>query len=157
MTIPNLEFVGFVPFAEIGSHFDAARVFVNTSDYEGFPNTFLQSWARGIPTVSFVDTGSRLDGRKVVNVATDLDDMAAYVQKLMQDDEYWNGIGRRARACYERFHTPNAALDAYERLFYKAVERDAGCESAESRVGNWCETNVETDMGRMRTANRWFR
>jgi glycosyltransferase involved in cell wall biosynthesis len=117
MAIPNLEFVGFVPYAEIGTHFNAARVFVNTSDYEGFPNTFLQSWARGIPTVSFVDTGSKLHGHNVVNVAADLDDMTACVQKLMEDDEYWHGAGHRVRACYESFHTPNAALDAYERLF----------------------------------------
>jgi glycosyltransferase involved in cell wall biosynthesis len=115
--IPNLDFVGFVPYADIDAQFNAARVFVNTSDHEGFPNTFLQSWSRGIPTVSFVDTGSKLNGKPVVNVAAGLDDMATQVDQLMQDDEHWSETSRRVRACYERSHTPDAAVDAYERLF----------------------------------------
>lgn len=117
--MPNLEFVGFVPFGQIDAHFNAARVFVNTSDYEGFPNTFLQSWSRGIPTVSFCDTGSTVNGEPVVTVASDLPVMTELVERLMQDDNYWNAIGRRARDCYDNFHTPDAAMAIYERLFMK--------------------------------------
>ncbi len=116
-TIPNLEFVGFVPFAEIDQHFNAARVFVNTSDYEGFPNTFLQSWSRGIPTVSFFDTGSALHGERVVNVAEGLDGMTRLVERLVQDDAHWSEMGLLVRDYYEKFHTPDAAIDVYERLF----------------------------------------
>ena len=115
--LPNLEFVGFVPFGEIDAHFNAARVFVNTSDYEGFPNTFLQSWSRWIPTVSFFNTGSTLNGKPVVNVAANMDEMAGAVGRLMQDDILWYETGRRVRECYETFHTPDAALNAYERVF----------------------------------------
>jgi glycosyltransferase involved in cell wall biosynthesis len=123
--IPNLEFVGFVPFADIDAQFNSARVFVNTSDYEGFPNTFLQSWSRAIPTVSFCNTGSTMNGEPVVNVATDLDEMTTMVEKLMQDDRHWSATGRRARRCYEQCHTPDAAMNVYERLVatqWKAME-----------------------------------
>jgi glycosyltransferase involved in cell wall biosynthesis len=115
--IPNLEFIGFVPFSEIGRQFNAARVFVNTSDSEGFPNTFLQAWSRGIPTVSFWGSGSSLQGEQVVNVAGNLEDMAAVVGRLMQDNRYWKEKGERARAYYEQFHTPKAVVDAYDQLF----------------------------------------
>jgi glycosyltransferase involved in cell wall biosynthesis len=115
--MPNVEFVGFVPFAEIDPHFNAARVFVNTSDYEGFPNTFLQAWSRGIPTVSFHNTGSTVDGETVINVASDLDEMASLIARLTEDDGYWAKAGDRVRRCYETFHTPEAAIDAYARVF----------------------------------------
>jgi glycosyltransferase involved in cell wall biosynthesis len=118
-SIPNLEFIGFVPFSEVHTHFNGARVLVNTSDYEGFPNTFLQSWSRGIPTVSFRDTGSIVDDVKVVNVANDLDQMTSLVSRLMTDDNYWREAGMVVRTCYERSHTPDAAVDIYERLFAK--------------------------------------
>jgi glycosyltransferase involved in cell wall biosynthesis len=122
--ISNLEFVGFVPFADIDAHFNAARVFVNTSDHEGFPNTFLQSWSRGIPTVSFCDTGSELNGERVVNVARDLEEMRELVERLMHDDSTWLRTGRRVRECYERYHTPDVAIAMYEEVFtqhWKAI------------------------------------
>jgi glycosyltransferase involved in cell wall biosynthesis len=41
--LPNLRFVESVPYHEIQSHYDAARVFVNTSEWEGWPNSFIQA------------------------------------------------------------------------------------------------------------------
>lgn len=41
--IPNLEFIEKVPYHEVQAHYDAAEVFVNTSTFEGFPNSFIQA------------------------------------------------------------------------------------------------------------------
>jgi glycosyltransferase involved in cell wall biosynthesis len=41
--IPNLSLIESVPYHEIQSRYDAANVFVNTSEWEGWPNSFIQS------------------------------------------------------------------------------------------------------------------
>jgi len=48
----NLEFLPRVPFHEIGDYFRRAKVLVNTSDAEGFPNTFIQACIHGTPILS---------------------------------------------------------------------------------------------------------
>jgi glycosyltransferase involved in cell wall biosynthesis len=50
--IPNLIFVEFVPFNKIDNYFRKAKILVNTSIQEGFPNTFLQSAKNKTPILS---------------------------------------------------------------------------------------------------------
>ena len=41
--LPNIKFVGFIPRNEISSFLGDAYLLLNTSFYEGFSNTFLES------------------------------------------------------------------------------------------------------------------
>lgn len=50
--LPNLTYKGQVPFSEIQANYNRARLFVNTSEYEGFPNAFIQACLGGTPIVS---------------------------------------------------------------------------------------------------------
>lgn len=49
---PNLRIAEHLPPQEIWGYLHRARVLVNTSKFEGFPNTFLQSAVMGVPIVS---------------------------------------------------------------------------------------------------------
>ncbi len=51
--LANLRFVDYVPFAEVQSYYDRAKLFVNTSEYEGFPNAFVQACLGKTPILSF--------------------------------------------------------------------------------------------------------
>src|SRR6185369_5794293 len=53
--LPNVTMLGAVRYSDTGALFDRAKLFLNTSSIEGFPNTFLQSWIRAVPVVSFFD------------------------------------------------------------------------------------------------------
>lgn len=117
--LPNMTVHGFTPFEQAERLFDGARVVVNTSDYEGFPNTFLQAWARGIPTVAFVDTGSRHHGEPVYEAARDADHAAAILARLMEDDAEWTRCSRRVAEHFRERHSMDAAL----RIFEGEIER----------------------------------
>ena len=121
--LPNVEVMGFVPFVEAERHFDGARVVVNTSLYEGFPNTFLQAWSRGIPTVGFVDTGSRRDGWPAYDIVEDASQAAWRIDRLMGDDGTWRAASRNALAHFRESHSIDAVLDLYEREIAAAAHR----------------------------------
>ena len=113
--LPNVQVNKFVPFHEAERIFDGARVVLNTSTYEGFPNTFLQAWARGIPTVSFVDTGSRHGGQPVYQVARDIEHGTQQVDTFMRDDVAWEAASRRVLEHFGERHSVDSVVDAFER------------------------------------------
>ncbi len=113
--LPNVEFAGFVPYAGVEAYFNRARVFVNTSRFEGFPNTFLQAWARGVPTVSFVDTGSRRGLDPVYAVVRDVCGAVREISRLMLDDDHWRAASARCRAHYWNYHSMSSVTERYTR------------------------------------------
>ena len=115
--VPNIEYKGFLPFEEADRWFSGARVVLNTSKYEGFPNTFLQAWSRGVPTVAFVDTGSRRDGQPAYDIAAGVDDAAERVERLMSDDLAWEKASQRVLAHHREHHSADAVTGQYEREF----------------------------------------
>lgn len=50
--IKNLEIKEKAPFNEMDDYFAKAKVFINTSLWEGFPNTFAQATKNGTPIIS---------------------------------------------------------------------------------------------------------
>jgi len=110
-TLPNVEFTGFLPLPEVEPRFDAARLFVNTSDYEGLPNTFLQAWARGVPTLGTVDAGTSAHRR-----FGDVEAGAREIEALLGDPQRWADASGRCREHFERNHSGGETLARYGRL-----------------------------------------
>ncbi|MFO1207014.1 MAG: glycosyltransferase family 4 protein [Burkholderiales bacterium] len=120
----NLEIVGFVPHADIERHFDGASVLVNTSPAEGFPNTFLQAWSRGMPTLSFFDAEASHEGQAVGLRAADLPSMAAGLRKLLQSPgSEWDEQGARCRRYLAANHRVEVVVSAYEALFARRRDK----------------------------------
>ena len=114
--VPNLAFVGYVPFHNVGTHFDNSSLFINTSAAEGFPNTFLQAWIRGVPTVSFVRPEVAV-GQTGTIVCSDLDEMALRVGELTGDGAAWAAASAACKDHFGKVHGIEAALQAYRDLF----------------------------------------
>lgn len=117
--LPNLRYDGFLPYESADEKFLQAKLFLNTSDREGFPNTFLQAWARGVPTLSFVDVGARMDGQDVGVVCTDEAAMEAAVLRLMEEPEGYAAAAERARNYFHANHTVRSCVDKYESIWQR--------------------------------------
>jgi glycosyltransferase involved in cell wall biosynthesis len=106
---------GFLPLAETERCFNRARVFLNTSEYEGFPNTFLQAWSRAIPSVGFIDTGSRYRGEPVYDSVDEVSQATWKLDRLMRDDAHWQQMAQRCQSFFRGTHSVDAIIDRYER------------------------------------------
>jgi glycosyltransferase involved in cell wall biosynthesis len=96
-TLANVKFYGPVPYHDVSDFYARARVFVNTSDIEGVPNSYLQAWAHGTPVVAFLDPNGVIATSHLGAVATDLQEMQAHVRALATDDELWRAASVRSQ------------------------------------------------------------
>jgi len=95
---PNLEYRGAVSQAAVNSLLEHSDLLVNTSDYEGFSNTFIQAWMRRVPVVSLrVDPDKLLSRGGLGAVTGDEDTLYARVAGLLGDPDRCAAIGARAR------------------------------------------------------------
>src|SRR3989344_1152254 len=81
--IPNLCILDYVPYGDIGSYYAEARVFVNTSTYEGFPNSYGDAVVHGTPIVSMnVDPDGLFARYGHGFLVPDLEGMCSKVEEL---------------------------------------------------------------------------
>jgi glycosyltransferase involved in cell wall biosynthesis len=97
-TLPNVRFHGFVPYHETAPFYERARLFVSTSEMEGFPNTFLQAWARGTPVVSYFDPDRLISRNGLGEAVTTPEQMQAAITRLLTDDGAWQAASNRCLA-----------------------------------------------------------
>jgi glycosyltransferase involved in cell wall biosynthesis len=114
--LPNVKMHGAVRYADSGTLFDRAKIFLNTSSIEGFPNTFLQAWIRGVPVVSFFDPDSLVQRLQLGHIANSVDEMREAISSLLEDDGERQLTGRRARDFATREYTTGVAARYLELL-----------------------------------------
>ena len=124
--LPNVRMPGPVKYTDSGAWFDRAKVFLNTSSIEGFPNTFLQAWIRGLPVVSFFDPDGLIRRLQLGAVCKSVDDMREAIRGLLDVKPYRDNIGRRARDFVAREFTGAAASRYFELLDNKPVRAGLG-------------------------------
>ena len=69
--LSNLDFYGPRSFCETNNLISQSRVLVCTSEFEGFPNTFLQAWAYSVPVVSTVNPSNVISDNNLGIVVKD--------------------------------------------------------------------------------------
>lgn len=98
--LPNVTFFEGVPFTDVASYFRRAKIFVGTSESEGFPNTYIESCLAGVPIASLeVDPAGFIERNDCGIVARgDLTALVDGIERLLTDPDEWEGRSRNARA-----------------------------------------------------------
>jgi glycosyltransferase involved in cell wall biosynthesis len=89
----NLTFLNFVAFDQIERYYARASVFINTSEYEGFPQTFIQAAKNGTPIISLNANPEQFITKNACGFVTDgdMNEMNRKLNDLLND----NGLFQR--------------------------------------------------------------
>jgi glycosyltransferase involved in cell wall biosynthesis len=116
--IKNLEFHKHVPFADINGFFSRAKVFVNTSDSEGFPNTFIQACKSATPVLSLaVDPDGFLDKFSCGLSCNGQTQRLSQGLKFMLEKDRYIELGRNAGKYAQENHNIEKVIEQYKAVF----------------------------------------
>jgi glycosyltransferase involved in cell wall biosynthesis len=123
-TLPNVACAGYQPHDSVMPFFDRAAVVINTSPGEGFPNVFLEAWARGRPVLTEGVDPDGVIARHGLGVCADGPEaMAETLGRLLDDAAWRHELGANARRYVAKAHALAPVLDQYEALLRAAVSR----------------------------------
>ena len=95
--IANVRFHGPVPYHEIGKFFESSRVLVGTSEIEGFPNSYLQAWARGTPVTAFLDPEQLIARNGMGRAVSTVSELCEAIVTLSSDARAWEAASQRSQ------------------------------------------------------------
>lgn len=94
----NLEYKGELPIENVNQVLLESHIFINTSKYEGFPNTFIQAWMRKVPVVSLnVDPDDVLKINRIGFHSKSFERMVEDVKMLINNKSLREDIGNRSQ------------------------------------------------------------
>jgi glycosyltransferase involved in cell wall biosynthesis len=103
---PNLVAVGERPLEHVNRYLAQGHILVNTSVAEGFSNTFIQAWMRGVPVVSLgVNPDNVLDKFSLGYSASSFDELKQLVVRLISDEPLRSALGENARKYAIQYHS----------------------------------------------------
>ncbi len=116
-TIANVTLHGPASRDRVSEFYKNARVMCCTSDFEGFPNTFIEAWSYGLPIVSTFDPDKLIAERGLGKVGKDVSELAVGIRKLLDSPEQWSNASQAARKYYLENHTLDRAMERFEHVF----------------------------------------
>jgi glycosyltransferase involved in cell wall biosynthesis len=104
--LSNVEFINFVPFKDIQPYFEKARIFVNTSESEGFTYTLIQSGQAKTPvTYLNVNPDSVITHYDIGGFAAgDVSILIGQIRFLMEDEKSWKRKSEAIFSYSKSFH-----------------------------------------------------
>jgi len=113
--LPNLVFHKGVPYHQIQRHYDLARVFVNTSKWEGWPNSFMQAGQGEAALLSLKVRPDNLFDDFALGFCADGDfeTMVEMAERMVEKPDETKQMGREAARFVRELHDNGRETEAF--------------------------------------------
>jgi glycosyltransferase involved in cell wall biosynthesis len=115
--LPNVTLHGAVSREGIPDLYRRSSLLCCTSDYEGFPNTFLEAWSHGLPVVSTVNPDGVIVRENLGRVASDVPSLSSAIDGLLGDPSAYAASSAASRNYYLQHHSMEAVMPRFEAVF----------------------------------------
>lgn len=111
--LPNLTVLKNVSFFDIDQYYKRAKLLINTSGYEGFPNTFLQAGLYYCPTISLMVNPDFVLTTHNFGWCADgsVDTLHRLTEQALENESERIAYGNNARAYVEQYHNIEKNID----------------------------------------------
>lgn len=103
----NLQYLGELSIDGVNIRMARAAIHVNTSSFEGFPNTFIQAWAQGavVATIAVDPDEEGMEALGIGICAGTFERLRTVIDELARSPERRGGIAERAFAFAQANHS----------------------------------------------------
>jgi glycosyltransferase involved in cell wall biosynthesis len=126
----NITFHGRLPYHAAKLLYARARLLVNTSDIEGFPNAYLQAWINGVPVITLIDPDGVVAREGLGAAVNTAAHMAEAVAHFLSEHDALRAASERCRAYMARRYNEERILADYLETFQRIVGHDDGADIA---------------------------
>jgi glycosyltransferase involved in cell wall biosynthesis len=127
--VNNLEYLGSLDVKQVERYMSSSWGLVNTSDYEGFPNTFIQSWMRRTPVISLnVDPDGVIKKYQLGFHSGAFGQMVADVKTLIENVQLRRQMSKAAHYYAMKEHNMQKKVDLLEKVIKSRILIESGDE-----------------------------
>ena len=107
--LKNISYIGEQSIEVVNKLLSESHIFINTSLYEGFPNTFIQAWIHKVPVLSlYVDPDNLIKNNKIGFHSLTFEQLIQDTKLLIHNDTLRHDMGEKAyKFAIHNFTTKN--------------------------------------------------
>lgn len=110
--LPNFEYMGELSQSQVNDLLTKSHILVNTSEFEGFPNTFVQAWMRKVPVISMNSNPNEIITKFNVGfIAPTIFELENSIKSLISDSGLRERMGNNAYDYAIKNHTIENNID----------------------------------------------
>jgi len=121
--LPNLQYLGEIPFQKTNELLSMSSLFVNTSTTEGFSNTYIQAWMRKTPVITMnCDPDNIIKKHKIGFHSGSFEQLVKDVRYLIENEDERKEMGKISREYAVENHDMARIRKKYFELFNSNLE-----------------------------------
>ena len=120
-SVANVVYHGQLDRQKLQALYGRTDALVCTSAREGFPNTFLEAWANGLPVISTFDPDNVIARFGLGYAVEDVEQISTHLLTLDKSPEIARNLQETCRAYFDANHAAAVALPRFEQLLMRCA------------------------------------